>query len=112
MGTGFAKIMKQLKKLEENFFMLEEELQDEAFEGSSGGGAVKVSADGTGTLISIKIDPEVVKSGDVEMLEDLVLTAVNQAQDKATDHHKNKLNKMAGDIGLPGIPGLGKRLGA
>jgi len=93
MGTGFGKMMNLLKKMQEHFFTLEDELQGEVFEGSSGGGAVKVSADGTGTLISIKIGPDVVKSGDVEMLEDLVLTAVNQAQDKATDHHKSKLNK-------------------
>lgn len=111
MGTGFGKMMKQLKKMQENFFTLEEELEHEVFEASSGGGAVKVSADGTGTLLSIKIDPEVVKSGDVEMLEDLVLTAVSQAQDKATEQHKSKLNELAGEIGLPGFPGLGMGAG-
>ncbi|NQT82975.1 YbaB/EbfC family nucleoid-associated protein [bacterium] len=107
MGTGFTKIIKQLKKMQENFFTMEEELQNAVFEGSSGGGAVKVSADGAGNLVSIKIDPEVVKSGDVEMLQDLVLAAVSQAQDKASEHHKNELNKMAGEVSLPRIPGLG-----
>ena len=109
MGTGFAKMMKQLKKIRDNLVNIEDELKDKVFEGSAGGGAVKVTADGAGKLVSIKIDPDVVKSGDVEMLQDLVLAAVNQAQDRASEYHTNELKKAAGEIGLPGIlrPGPG-----
>jgi len=107
MGAGFGKMMKQLKKMSETYVNIDEELKNTIFEGSAGGGVVKASADGTGTVVSIKIDPEVLQSGDVEMLEDLVLTAIRQAQDKATEHHTKVLKRVAGEIRIPGMPGLG-----
>ncbi len=111
MGTGFGKMMKQLKMMSQQFVRIEEKFKNAVFEGSAGGGAVKVSTDGKGTLLSIKIRPEVVNSGDVEMLEDLVLAAVNQAQYKATEYQTSELSKTAQEVGFPGFPGLGTGAG-
>ncbi len=107
MGTGFGKILRQAKMMKDNIARIEEELKDKVFEGSAGGGAVKAVVSGAGKLLSITIDPEVVKSGDVEMLQDLVLTAVNQAEDKAAELHSTELAKLAKGFGIPGMPGSG-----
>jgi DNA-binding YbaB/EbfC family protein len=106
MGTGFGKLMKQAKKMKDGLAKVEEELKDRVVEASAGGGAVRASADAHGKLVSIQIDPEVVKSGDVEMLQDLILTAVNQVLDKASDLHSSEVAKLAQSL-LPRIPGLG-----
>ena len=105
MGTGFGKLMKQAKQMKENFARMQEDLKDKTVEASAGGGAVTVVADGEGRLVSIKIDPEVVKSGDVEMLEDLVLTAVNQAKEKADELHASVFGNLAKGLGIPGLGG-------
>jgi DNA-binding YbaB/EbfC family protein len=105
MGTGFGKLLKQAKKMKEDLARMEEELQNRVVEASAGGGAVTVSAKGDGSLVSIKIDPEVVKSGDVEMLEDLILTAVNQAVTQASEIHASELKKLGGGLGMLGNMG-------
>jgi DNA-binding YbaB/EbfC family protein len=99
--------MKQARKMQEAWAKVQEEMQNREAEASAGGGAVKVTARGDGTLLSIKIDPEVVKSGDVEMLEDLVLTAANQALDKAGKVDTSELEKLRGELGIFGKLGLG-----
>jgi len=107
MGTGFGKFMKQAKQMKENLVKMQEEMANREVEASAGGGAVKATARGDGTLVSIKIDPEVVKSGDVEMLEDLVLTAVNQALEEATEFDRSQLEELKGQLGIFGKLGLG-----
>jgi len=107
MGTGFGKFMKQAKQMKENLVKMQEEMQNREVEASAGGGAVTATARGDGSLVSIKIDPEVVKSGDVEMLEDLVLTAVNQALEKATEFDRSQLEELKGQLGIFGKLGLG-----
>jgi DNA-binding YbaB/EbfC family protein len=69
--------------------------------GSSGGGMVRASANGRGEIQSIQVDPSVVSDGDVEMLEDLVLAAVSEAQRKAQELYKNELGKVTGGLPLP-----------
>ena len=103
MGTGFGKMIKQAKQMKENFVKIQDDLKDKVVEASAGGGAVKATVSGEGKLISIKIEPEVVKSGDVEMLEDLVLSAVKQAQDKADELHATALGKLTHGLGIPGL---------
>jgi hypothetical protein len=75
-------------------------MQETVIESSSGGGSVTVKMDGSKRVLSIKIDPEVVKSGDVEMLQDLVVAAINEAARKVDDTMKSTVGGMLGGMGL------------
>jgi len=100
---NISSIMKQAQKLQEQIVKLQEELADKTVEASSGGGMVTVVANGKQEIISIKIDREVVNKDDVEMLEDLILTAVNEAKRRAEELAKEELGKITGGIVPPGI---------
>ncbi len=96
-------IMKQAQKLQEKIAQLQEELADKTVEASSGGGMVTVVANGKQEIVSIKIDPEVVNKDDVDMLEDLVLAAVNEAKKRAEELAKDELAKVTGGLVPPGL---------
>ena len=78
-------------------------MQETVVESSSGGGAVTVKMDGRKQVLSIKIDPEAVKSGDIEMLQDLIAAAVNGAAKKVDDSMQSAMGGMLGGMNLPGI---------
>ncbi|MDH3458529.1 MAG: YbaB/EbfC family nucleoid-associated protein [Gemmatimonadota bacterium] len=80
---------------------MQTELAEQSVTGSAGGGMVKVSADGRGQVRSITIDPTALADGDVEMLEDLVLAAVGDAQRRAEELYRNELKKATGGLPLP-----------
>ncbi len=80
---------------------MQTELAQQTVTGSAGGGMVTATADGRGQIRSIRVDPSVAEEGDVEMLEDLVLAAVNEAQRKAEDLYRSELSKVTGGIPLP-----------
>ncbi len=82
---------------------MQEELAALTVEGSAGGGMVTVSANGQGDIMSVKIDPEVLGDGDVEMLEDLVLAAVNEALRRSKDLATEKMGKVTGGLGSLGL---------
>lgn len=82
---------------------LQEKMQQIVVDASSGGGTVTVKMNGQKQLLSINIEPEIVKSGDIEMLQDLVVAAVNQASQKVDDALKSSLGGMFGGMGLPGL---------
>jgi DNA-binding YbaB/EbfC family protein len=82
---------------------LQEKMQQVTVEASSGGGSVSVKMNGQKQLLSVVIEPEVVKSGDIEMLQDLVTAAVNEASRKVDDALKSSLGGMFGGMGLPGM---------
>jgi hypothetical protein len=82
---------------------LQEKMQQITIEASSGGGSVTVKMNGQKQLLAITIDPEVVKSGDIEMLQDLVMAAVNEASRKVDGALKSSLGGMFGGMGLPGF---------
>jgi DNA-binding YbaB/EbfC family protein len=103
---NLAGIMKQAQKIQEKFAQIQEELAGKTVEATSGGGMVKVVANGKQEIISIKIDPEVVSKDDVEMLEDLVLAAVNEALRNAQELMQSKLGGAMGGLGGLGLPGL------
>ena len=94
------KMMKQLQQAQER---LQAEVAAIVVDASSGGGAVKVEMDGQKVLKTLTIDPEVVKSGDVEMLQDLVLTAVNEATRKVEAAVQEKVGALTGGLKLPGM---------
>jgi len=100
---NIAGLMKQAQKIQEKFAQIQEELAGKTVEASSGGGMVKVVANGKQEIVSIKIDPEVVSKDDVEMLEDLILAAVNEARKRADELAKNEVAKLTGGLMPPGL---------
>ena len=102
---GLGNIMKQAQKMQQEMAKIQEELAHKKVEAASGGGMVTVEANGQQEILSIKIDPEVINPDDKEMLEDLILSAVNEASRKAKDLMKSELAKVTGGLNLP--PGIG-----
>jgi nucleoid-associated protein EbfC len=96
-------LMKQAQKMMEQAKKTEEELAAARVEGSSGGGMVKVSATGAGEVLEVTIDPEVVDPNDVEMLQDLVVTAVREAIEKATALRADRMKDLTGGMSIPGL---------
>lgn len=102
-GANLNNLMKQAQKLQKDMEKAQQELEEKEFEASSGGGAVVVKVNGKKELISVNIKPEVVDEDDVEMLEDLILTAVNSAFAKAEEETANKMGKLTGGMNIPGL---------
>ncbi|MHB1190796.1 MAG: YbaB/EbfC family nucleoid-associated protein [Armatimonadota bacterium] len=98
-----AGMMKQAKKMYEAVQQVQEELAAERIEASSGGGMVKAVATGAGDLVEVKINPDAIDPDDVEMLEDLVTTAVREALAKAKEISEAKMGQVTGGLGLPGM---------
>lgn len=96
-------MMKQVQKMQKDMEKIQAELGVKEVEASVGGGAIVVTANGNKEIISIKIKPEVLDPEDVEMLEDLVLTAVNQALKSADDMMNQGMGKVTGGMGIPGL---------
>ena len=92
-------LMKQAQKLQKQMEDMQKEMETKEFEASVGGGAVVVKANGKKEIISINIKPEVVDPDDVEMIEDLILSAVNEVLRKAEDETANKMGKLTGGMG-------------
>jgi DNA-binding YbaB/EbfC family protein len=103
MGS-MGNLMKQAQKAMEQMQRMEQELASLKVEGSAGGGMVRVEATGAGQFEAIHIDPQVVDAEDVEMLQDLVLSAVRDAQEKAVKLKEDRVKQLTGGMGLP--PGM------
>lgn len=103
MGMDMNKLMKQAQQMQEQMAKAQEELANETVEATAGGGLVTVKATGGGDILSITIDPKAVDPDDVELLEDLVLAAVNEALRSAQALAQSKLGAMTGGLGLPGL---------
>jgi len=97
---NLQELMSQAKRQYET---LQKKMQETIVESSSGGGAITVKMDGRKQVLSVKIDPEAVKSGDVEMLQDLIAAAVNGAGKKIDDTIQSAMGGMLGGMGIPGI---------
>ena len=95
------KILQQAQQMQGRLQQIQDELAQKTVAGSAGGGMVTVEADGKGQVRSIKIDPGVVNPADVEMLEDLVLVAVSEAQKKAAALAQQEMGKLTGGMDLP-----------
>jgi DNA-binding YbaB/EbfC family protein len=99
--ADLMKILQQAQEMQGRFQKIQEELQRITVSGSAGGGMVTVEANGQGAIQRVKIDPSVVNPADVEMLEDLVLVAVTEAQKKAQAQAQQELGKLTGGLPLP-----------
>ncbi|TYP52517.1 YbaB/EbfC family nucleoid-associated protein [Thermosediminibacter litoriperuensis] len=103
-GMGnMNKLMKQVQKMQEDMVKLQEELKQKTVEATAGGGVVKAVANGKKELMEIKIQPEAVDPDDVEMLEDLILAAVNEALQKAEEMVTEEMSKITGGLNIPGL---------
>ncbi len=105
MSKNLANIMKQAQKMQEKMGKVQEELATKSVEASSGGGMVTAKVNGKNELLSIEIDKSVVDPDDVEMLEDLVMAAVNEAFKRAQEMISEEMGKVTSGMGL-NIPGL------
>ncbi len=105
MGFGnMGKMMKQMQKLQAQMAKLQEELAQRTVEASAGGGVVTVTVNGENQVVGVKIDPDAVDPDDVEMLEDLVMAATNEALRRAQAMVAEEMGKLTGGLKLP--PGL------
>lgn len=97
-------LMKQAKKMQEEMMKAQEELANRVVEATAGGGMVTVKMNGQNELLSVKIDKEVVDPDDVEMLEDLIIAAVNEAQNKISKSSEEEMSKfIPGNMKIPGL---------
>lgn len=99
--ADFSKILEQAQQMQGRLEKVQEELAGMTVSGSSGGGMVTVDADGKGQITKVRVDPSIVNASDVEMLEDLLLVALREAQQKSAELAKQEMSKLTGGLGLP-----------
>ena len=103
---NMGQIMKQAQQIQSKMAKLQEDLGDRTVESSSGGGMVTVVANGKQEIISIAIDREVIDPDESEMLQDLIMAAVNDALSRARDMVNEEMGKLTKGMNIPGMPGL------
>ncbi len=104
-------LMRQAQKLQEEMMKAQEEAKKKTVEATAGGGMVTVVASGSGEIISIKIEKDVVNPDDVEMLQDLILAASNEAIRRAQELVQSDMSKLTGGLNMPGMGDLGGMFG-
>ena len=95
---NIQQMMKQAQQMQDK---LQKQMGEMRIEGAAGGGMVTVDADGKGQITKVRVDPSIVSASDVEMLEDLLLVALRDAQQKSADLAKQEMSKLTGGLGLP-----------
>ncbi len=98
------KLMKQAKQMQAKMSKVQDELEEKTVEATAGGGAVKVVVNGKQEVLDLEIDPDAVDPEDVEMLEDLILAAVNEGLRKVQDMVDDEMGKVTGGMNIPGMP--------
>lgn len=104
MNPNYQKMLKQVQKMQAEMARVQEELANETVEASAGGGMVTVQVSGGMEVKSIKIDPAAVDPEDIEMLEDMILAAVNEALRSAQELANRKLGGLTAGLSIPGLP--------
>ena len=102
-GMNQMQMMKQAQKMQENLMKMQEELQAKEYEATAGGGVITAVCGGNRELKSITIDPEAVDPEDVEMLEDMLLAAINEAMRKIDEDSEKELSAVTGGLNIPGL---------
>jgi DNA-binding YbaB/EbfC family protein len=102
-GGGLQQMMRQANQMQARMKKLQEELATREFEGGAGGGAVLVKVNGDSKLLSIQIKPDVVSASDLEMLQDLIVVATNEAIKMAKDTSQQEMSKITGGMNFPGL---------
>lgn len=102
-GNNFGNLMKQAQKMQMEMEKAQKELETKVFEGQAGGGAVKIGMNGKKEITAISIEPDVVDPDDVEMLQDLIMAAFNQAVEKVDEETQSKMGGITGGMKIPGM---------
>jgi len=100
---NLTQMMKQAQKLQSKMVELQAELGNRTVSAQAGGGMVEATANGRQELVSLRIDPEVVNSEDVDLLQDLILAAVNEALNRAREMMAQEMSKLTGGLQIPGL---------
>lgn len=103
MSKGFGNIVKQAQQMQQKMARMQEELEARQFEASAGGGMVTAVVNGKQRLLSLKVEKSAVDPEDVEMLQDLVVAAVNEAVKKSQEVLQQEMGKLTGGLNLPGL---------
>jgi DNA-binding YbaB/EbfC family protein len=103
---NMGKLMKQAQQLQAKMAKMQEELSEKTVEASAGGGMVAAVANGRQEIVSIRIDPEVIDPEDAEMLQDLIMAAVNDALNRAKDMMNEEMGNLTKGMNIPGLPGM------
>lgn len=103
MSQNFGKLMKQAQQMQEKMMRVQEELASRTVEATAGGGMVTAVVNGKNELVSLKIEKEVVDPDDIEMLQDLVVAAVNEGVRKAHEMAAEEMSKVTGGMNIPGL---------
>ncbi|MCD6186984.1 MAG: YbaB/EbfC family nucleoid-associated protein [Desulfuromusa sp.] len=103
MAKGLGNIMKQAQQMQAKIARVQQELEDKEVEASAGGGMVTARANGKQQLLELKIEKDVVDPEDIEMLQDLVLAAVNEAIKKSQEMIQEEMSKVTGGMNIPGM---------
>jgi DNA-binding YbaB/EbfC family protein len=101
------KMLKQAKKMQEELAEVQDSLKDVTVDATAGGGMVKATMDGSGELKSITIDPEAVDPDDLELLQDMIVAAVNEASRNAQELANQRMSSVTNGLNIPGLSGLG-----
>lgn len=102
-GANMNHMIKQAQKMQEQMMKMQEELENKTYESASGGGAVKVVFDGKRELKEVTISPEVVDADDVEMLQDLIIAAVNEGLRQIEEDSTSQLGSITSGLNIPGL---------
>ena len=102
-GMNQAAMMKQVQKMQQDMLRMQEELENKTYTASAGGGMVKAEVNGKNEVVSLEINPEAVDPDDVEMLQDMVIAAVNEALRNAESDKANNMSRMTGGLNLGGL---------
>ena len=102
-GGGMGNMLKQAQQLQSKMKKMQEEMSEKTLDVSSGGGMVSIKINGKQQILSITIDPEVLKQNDIEMLQDLVAAAVNEAIRQSQELMQSEMGKLTGGLNMPGL---------
>lgn len=102
-GKGNQDLLKMAQKMSKDLMQAQDDLQNKVVETTAGGGMIKVRMNGKHELLSLSIDEEVVDPDDVEMLEDLLMAAINDANVKITNESQSEMSKLTGGLKIPGL---------
>jgi len=102
-GGNMNNLLKQAQKMQQQMEEMQKEMETKVYSASAGGGAVEASVNGKKQIIDIKIKPEVVDPEDVEMLQDLIISALNEAFKKADAESDSEMKKLTGGMNMPGL---------
>ncbi len=102
-GPNMNQMLKQAQKMQEQMVKMQEEIETKTFEAAAGGGAVKAIVNGKKELVELTIDPDAVDPEDVEMLQDMIIAAVNECMRSAEEASTSEMSKLTGGINIPGL---------